>query len=76
MSGGMPMKEYSFKVPSMHDESAAKDIASAIVGIRGIEDVDVDFQDSIVNVYYDENQVAIDKIKYTVEKKGYNIRKI
>lgn len=70
------MKEYSFKIPSMHDEAAAKDITSAIVGIRGIEDVDVDYEDSTVNVYYDENQVIVDKIKYVVEKKGYTVRNI
>lgn len=70
------MKEYVFRIPSMHDESSAKEVRSSIVGIRGIEDVDVDYQDGIVNVYYDENQVIVDKIKYTIEKKGYNVKKL
>ncbi|CDF58695.1 heavy-metal-associated domain-containing protein [Thermobrachium celere] len=67
------MKEYSFRVPSMHDETSAKEIASIISGIRGIQDVDVDYQEGTVNVYYDENQVIKDKIKYTVEKKGFKV---
>jgi copper chaperone CopZ len=67
------MKEYSFKVPSMHDETSAKEIASIITGIRGIQDVDVDYQEGTVNVYFDENQVIKDKIKYTVEKKGFKV---
>lgn len=70
------MKEYTFKVPSMHDESSAKEIRSTIVGIRGIEDVDVNYEDSTVNVYFDQNQVVEDKIKYVVEKKGYKVRNI
>lgn len=68
------MKEYSFKIPSMHDESSAKDIRSIITGIRGIEDVDVNYEDGTVDVYYDENQVILDKIKYTLEKQGYSIK--
>ncbi|SHE64374.1 heavy-metal-associated domain-containing protein [Caloramator proteoclasticus] len=67
------MKEYSFKVPSMHDETSAKEIASIITGIRGIQDVDVDYQEGTVNVYFDENQVIKDKIKYIVEKKGFKV---
>ncbi|WP_035166286.1 heavy-metal-associated domain-containing protein [Caloramator sp. ALD01] len=67
------MKEYSFKVPSMHNETTAKEIASIITGIRGIQDVDVDYQEGTVNVYFDENQVIKDKIKYTVEKKGFKV---
>jgi copper chaperone CopZ len=69
------MKEYTFKVPSMHDETSAKDVRSAIVGIRGIEDVNINFEDGIVNVYYDENQVVVDKIKYVVQNKGYSVSK-
>ncbi|MBZ4664326.1 MAG: heavy-metal-associated protein [Caloramator sp.] len=67
------MKEYSFKVPSMHNETTAKEIVSIITGIRGIQDVDVDYQEGTVNVYFDENQVIKDKIKYTVEKKGFKV---
>jgi copper chaperone CopZ len=70
----MLMKEYTFKVPSMHDESSAKDVTSAIIGIRGIEDVNTNYEDGIVNVYYDENQVVVDKIKRTVMKKGYSVK--
>lgn len=70
------MKEYSFKVPSMHDETSAKDVRSIITGIRGIEDVDINYVDGIVSVYFDENQVIEDKIRYIVEDKGYGIRKI
>lgn len=69
------MREYNFKVPSMHDEASAKDIRSSIVGIRGIEDVNIDYENGIVNVYYDENQVVVDKIKHVVQEKGYNVRK-
>lgn len=70
------MKEYSFKVPSMHDETSAKDIRSVVVGIRGIEDVDVNYESGVVNVYFDQNQVIEDKIKYVIEKKGYKIKNI
>lgn len=69
------MKEYAFKVPSMHDENSAKDVRSAIVGIRGVEDVNINYEDGVVNVYFDENQVLVDKIKYVVENKGYLIKK-
>lgn len=69
------MKEYTFKIPSMHDENSAKEVRSTIVGIRGVEDVNTNYEDGIVNVYYDENQVIIDKIKLTVENKGYSVRK-
>ncbi|EYE89042.1 copper ion binding protein [Fervidicella metallireducens AeB] len=68
------MKECVFKIPSMHDETSAKDIRSAVVGIRGVEDVDVDYEDSRINVYYDENQVIKDKIKLVIEKKGYKTK--
>lgn len=70
------MKQFAFMVPSMHDEGTAKDIASTISGIRGIEDVNVNYEDGTVNVFYDENQVVVDKIKYTVEKKGYSVRNL
>lgn len=69
------MREYNFKVPSMHDETSAKDIRSSIVGIRGIEDVNIDYENGVVNVYYDENQVVVDKIKNVVQEKGYSVRK-
>lgn len=69
------MQEYSFKVPSMHDEASAKEIRSSIVGIRGIEDVNIDYENGMVNVYYDENQVVVDKIKNVVQEKGYSVRK-
>lgn len=69
------MREYNFKVPSMHDETAAKDVRSTIMGIRGIEEVNIDYENGSVNVYYDENQVIIDKIKQTVEAQGYNVTK-
>ncbi|TDT60908.1 heavy-metal-associated domain-containing protein [Fonticella tunisiensis] len=70
------MKEYSFKVPSMHDEASAKEIRSAIVGMRGIEDVDVNYEDGSVNVYFDQNQVVEDKIKYVIEKKGFKVKNL
>lgn len=70
------MKEYSFKVPSMHDESTAKEISSTIVSMKGIEDVDVDYQEGLVNVYYDENNIAVDKIKQRVEDKGFMVKKL
>ncbi|MCX7951296.1 MAG: heavy-metal-associated domain-containing protein [Clostridiales bacterium] len=68
------MKEYSFKVPSMHDETSAKEIVSIVNGIRGIQNVDVDYQEGTINVFYDENQVIEDKIRYTIEKKGFKVR--
>lgn len=68
------MKEYSFKIPSMHDETSAKEIVSIVNGIRGIQDVDVDYQDGTINVFYDENQVIEDKIRYTIEKKGFKVK--
>lgn len=70
------MREYSFIIPSMHDEISAKDVRSIITGIRGIQEVDVDYEDGTVNVYYDENQVIIDKIRYAVEKQGYTIKNL
>lgn len=69
------MKEYNFKVPSMHDEISSKDIRSSIVGIRGIEDVNIDYENGMVNVFYDENQVVVDKIKSVVQQKGYSVAK-
>lgn len=70
------MKSYSFMIPSMHDETSAKDVRSIITGIRGIEDINVDYEDGTVDVYYDENQVVIDKIRYAIEKQGYIIRNL
>ena len=70
------MKEYSFKVPSMHDESSAKEIASIITGIRGIEDVNANYEEGLVEVFFDENQIAVDKIKLIVEDKGYAIKNL
>lgn len=70
------MKEYSFKVPSMHDESSAKEITSIITGIRGIEDVNANYEEGLVEVFYDENQIVIDKIKLVVENKGYAIKNL
>ncbi|KRQ87971.1 Heavy-metal-associated domain protein [Caloramator mitchellensis] len=70
------MKELKIKVPSMHDEASAKKIASIIEGIRGIEDVNVDFQSGLVDVFYDENQVLDEKIKYVVSKNGYEVRNV
>ncbi|MCX7885304.1 MAG: heavy-metal-associated domain-containing protein [Caloramator sp.] len=70
------MREYTFMIPAMHDETSAKDVRSIITGIRGIEDVDVDFENGIVDVYYDENKVIIDKIRYLIEKQGYTIRNL
>lgn len=70
------MKEYSFKVPSMHDESSAKEITSIITGIRGIEDVNANYEEGLVEVFYDENQIVIDKIKLIVENKGYAIKNL
>lgn len=75
-AGGIYVRECSFLIPSMHDELSAKDVRSIIAGIRGIEEVDVDYEDGTVNIYYDENQVVIDKIKYVVEKQGYSIKSI
>ena len=67
------MKTITFNIPSMHDEGSAKDISSVIVGMRGIEDVDANYEDGTITVYYDENQVIVDKLKYVVEKKGYAV---
>lgn len=75
-AGGIEMREYSIKIPSMHDEASAKEIRSSIVGIRGIEDVDLNYEDGTVNIYYDENQTVIDKIRYVIEEKGYSIKNI
>lgn len=60
----------------MHDEISAKEIASIITGIRGIEDVNVNFEEGLVEVFYDENQTVIDKIKLTVEDRGYAIKNL
>lgn len=67
------MKEFTFSIPSMHDENSAKEVRSVIIGLRGVEDVNINYEDSIANVFYDENQVIVDKIKYAVEKKGYAV---
>lgn len=67
------MKSIIFNIPSMHDETSAKDISSTVVGLRGIEDIDVNYEDGTATVYYDENQVIVDKIKYIIEKKGYDV---
>lgn len=69
------MKEYTFNIPSMHDENSAKEVRSVIIGLRGVEDVNINYEDGIVNVFYDENQVIVDKIKYAVENKGYAVNK-
>lgn len=69
------MKEYAFKIPSMHDEVTSKEIASTILGMNGIENVDVDYQEGMVNVYYNENKIVIDKIKQKIEDKGFTIKK-
>lgn len=69
------MKEFTFNIPSMHDENSAKEVRSVIIGLRGIEDVNINYEDGIVNVFYDENQVIVDKIKYAVENKGYDVNK-
>lgn len=68
------MKELNLRIPSMHDEMSAKKVASIIEGIRGIEDVNVDFQNGTVNVFYDENQVIDEKIKYVITKNGFEIK--
>lgn len=68
------MKELNLRIPSMHDEMSAKKVTSIIEGIRGIEDVNVDFQSGTVNVFYDENQVIDEKIKYVITKNGFEIK--
>lgn len=69
------MKEYTFNIPSMHDENSAKEVRSVIIGLRGVEDVNINYEDGIVNVFYDENQVIVDKIKYAVKNKGYAVNR-
>lgn len=68
------MKEHTFIIPSMHNETSAKEVASIINGIEGVKEVDTDYVEGSVHVFFNENKVITDKIKNVINKKGYTIR--
>lgn len=67
------MQEYTFTIPSMHNETSAKELSNAVCEISGVQDVDVNYEEGILTVFYDDNKVNVDSIKTVLGDLGYGI---
>lgn len=68
------LRQSHFKVPSMHSLSSSRIVSSSIEAINGVKNVNIDYQKSLVEVFYEDNERVIEKIHDEVEKCGYKIK--
>lgn len=67
------MKQSFLKVPSMHSLSSANTLSNAIENIDGVKNVDIDYQKSIVGIFYENNDSVMKDIYNKIESCGYKV---
>ncbi len=63
----------TLSVPDISCEHCERAIKNALQPLAGVQSVSVDIPTKKVTVQYDENAVAIDKIKQAVEDEEYPV---
>lgn len=68
------MNQSFLKVPSMHSLSSANTISNAIENIDGVKSININYEKSLVEVLYEDNNV-MENIYNKIESQGYKIDK-
>lgn len=66
------MQQCFFNVPSMHSLESAKTVSMIIGNVNGVKNVNADYENSQVGVFYD-NHIIIERISTTMQDAGYKI---
>lgn len=70
------MQQCFFNVPSMHNLTSARKISYTIENIKGVKNVNTNYEKSLVGVFYERNHSILNEISNEVEKLGYEINLI
>lgn len=62
-----------FSVPDIHCDHCASSIEGAVGAIEGVEKVDVQMEDRMVDVTYDDAVVGMAEIVTAIEGQGYKV---
>ena len=66
------MKEI-LKVQGMSCGHCVKSVEESVGQLAGVSEVNVKLDDAQVEVSFDESQLSLDKIKETIEERGYEV---
>lgn len=69
----MKLKE-TLNVQGMSCGHCVKSIEDGVGQIEGVNEVNVKLADAQVEVSFDEGQTSLDKIKETIEERGYEVK--
>jgi copper ion binding protein len=68
------METKIFQVEGMSCQHCVHSIKTAVGGLKGVGNVEVDLQGKKVTVELDPNMVTVDTVKETIEDQGYDVR--
>ncbi len=68
--------EATINIGGLHCANCVASVEKGINSLDGINAVAVSLEDSTAVVKYDTNQVAIDDIKISIEKRGYTVKSV
>ena len=67
------MAQATFSTPSVSCMSCMAKIEGAVTSLDGVEDVDVDLVDHVVNVTFDDSRVDSQRLAQAITEAGYEI---
>ncbi|MBT2624176.1 copper chaperone CopZ [Bacillus sp. ISL-32] len=68
------MKNVKLNVQGMSCGHCVKAIEGSVGQLEGVNQVNVELDESLVEVSFNESQVSIDKIRDTIEDQGYDVQ--
>lgn len=68
------MRIYNLTIPSMHNETSAKEIKSVLTKVNGIKNIDLNYEETTINIYCEDILPSFNEIKLSIENKGYLIK--
>ncbi|MEA1902376.1 MAG: cation transporter [Actinomycetota bacterium] len=67
------MTQIQLQVPEVHCGHCKSSLEGAVGAMAGVKNVDVSIADTTLDVSFDNNTVALDAIKETIEGQGYAV---
>ncbi|WP_018662643.1 copper chaperone CopZ [Heyndrickxia acidiproducens] len=67
------MEKVTLNVQGMSCEHCVKAVKGSVGELAGVKSVDVHLSEGKVDVEFDPNEVALDKVKETIEDQGYEV---
>ena len=68
------MQNITLQVQGMSCGHCVKAVESSVGALAGVNEVNVNLAEGLVEVAFDEAQVSIDQIKETIDDQGYDVK--